>query len=58
MIQGKKRGEKNEFSKTLSLTQLVRVCKVTFHKVLFGIGNTIGAGVFALTGVAAQYAGK
>ena len=25
---------------------------------MFGIGNTIGAGVFALTGVAAQYAGK
>ena len=24
---------------------------------MFGIGNTIGAGVFALTGVAAQYAG-
>ena len=26
-------------------------------QVMFGIGNTIGAGVFALTGVAAQYAG-
>ena len=25
---------------------------------MFGIGNTIGAGAFALTGVAAQYAGK
>jgi len=24
---------------------------------MFGIGNTIGAGVFALTGLAAQYAG-
>lgn len=24
---------------------------------MFGIGNTIGAGVFALTGIAAQYAG-
>jgi APA family basic amino acid/polyamine antiporter len=24
---------------------------------MFGIGNTIGAGVFAMTGVAAQYAG-
>ena len=25
---------------------------------MFGVGNTIGAGVFALTGVAAQYAGN
>ena len=25
---------------------------------MFGIGNTIGAGIFALTGIAAQYAGK
>lgn len=25
---------------------------------MFGIGNTIGAGVFALTGIAAHYAGK
>ena len=24
---------------------------------MFGIGNTIGAGVFALTGIAAQHAG-
>ena len=24
---------------------------------MFGIGNTIGAGIFALTGIAAQYAG-
>lgn len=27
------------------------------HLLMFGIGNTIGAGVFALTGIAAQYAG-
>jgi len=27
-------------------------------KVMFGIGNTIGAGVFALTGLAASYAGN
>ena len=24
---------------------------------MFGIGNTIGGGIFALTGIAAQYAG-
>ena len=24
---------------------------------MFGIGGTIGAGIFALTGIAAQYAG-
>ena len=34
-------------SNKLSLTSLT----------MFGIGNTIGAGIFSLTGVAAQYAG-
>ena len=43
----KEKGHEGEYARILD----------THHLIVFGIGNTIGAGVFALTGVAAQYAG-
>lgn len=41
------------FSSHKSSTNKLSLASLT----MFGIGNTIGAGIFALTGVAAQYAG-
>ena len=50
--QGKK-NQKVQYERTLSLANLVRMKLTIILKALFGIGNTVGAGIFALTGVAA-----
>jgi len=47
------KAKKHGLQKTLNLNQLVKHLIFTSLQVMFGIGNTIGAGVFALMGCGA-----